>query len=267
MRFLVAVPTIFAFSVILAGCATVSRFSGPVEGNEDGLIASSQGSHPHPQPVVETAEWADMATAPDANTRLGFMKIGKSYFTSLAAVPDSFAVAQGAKLGAVLVLIFGRQYSGPGTSAALNFPTRTPSTTSATAMSIDPGRTTAGFGHATTTTTGTETMHRLHTEQALDLGAYFVKVKTGFGALFRDLSDAERQQIKPIRGVVVTSIVNNSPAFNADILPGDIVTAIDGAPVAGANAIQETTDRPGQTIVVALVRNGSSLTKSVALAR
>jgi hypothetical protein len=53
-----------------------------------------------------------------------------------------------------------------------------------------------------------------------------------FGAIVRDLSDEQKLILETNRGLVVRTIVTDSPAFQADLLKGDIILKIDGEPVA-----------------------------------
>ena len=57
----------------------------------------------------------------------------------------------------------------------------------------------------------------------------------------------------------------DSPAFRADILPGDVIISVNGSEVTGlpdAMAIQQLA---GQTITIGINRRGSTITKQLAL--
>lgn len=58
---------------------------------------------------------------------------------------------------------------------------------------------------------------------------YWAKSKPPiFGVLVHSMQDRDRQRIGSNRGVVVSAVINDSPAFDADILRGDVITAVSG---------------------------------------
>jgi C-terminal processing protease CtpA/Prc len=67
------------------------------------------------------------------------------------------------------------------------------------------------------------------------------------------------------QGVVIQSVVENSPAANAGMQPGDIVTAVDGRPMSTPQQLrEEIAARPdGQTIILDVVRSGQAIKAAV----
>jgi membrane-associated protease RseP (regulator of RpoE activity) len=58
-------------------------------------------------------------------------------------------------------------------------------------------------------------------------------------------------------GVLVTDVVENSPAAAGDLESGDVIVSIDGQKVAGTGDLRSVVRaRPGQTVSVALRRRG-----------
>lgn len=95
---------------------------------------------------------------------------------------------------------------------------------------------------------------------------YFVKMRYRFGAQYRDLSEGERRQLQTDRGVYVTSVVDSSPAHDADILPGDVILAVDGQPPNGEAGLSTLIDDDrGQTVEMTIVRSGKVLSKRVSI--
>ena len=93
-----------------------------------------------------------------------------------------------------------------------------------------------------------------------------IKWRHSFGAQVRDLSDPERQELQRNRGVCVTIVVDGSPAYDSDILPGDVIVAVDGVTVDGVAGLRDAIAvHQGQSINVAILRQGKSLSKSVTL--
>jgi S1-C subfamily serine protease len=101
----------------------------------------------------------------------------------------------------------------------------------------------------------------------VDYGAvYFVKQRFGLGVFIRDLNDSERQDLQTNRGVAIRLVVDDTPAYNADILVGDVITAIDTAPISNARAFNAAlSGRGGKVVVLSLVRRGKQIEKSVQL--
>jgi len=68
-------------------------------------------------------------------------------------------------------------------------------------------------------------------------------------------------------GVRVGGLVDGSPAQKADIREGDVITAIDGKPVANLQAFSAMMGgfTPGQTVKATIVRAGKELTVAVTL--
>jgi membrane-associated protease RseP (regulator of RpoE activity) len=69
-------------------------------------------------------------------------------------------------------------------------------------------------------------------------------------------------------GVRVGGLVDGSPAQKADIREGDVITAIDGKPVANLQAFSAMLGSfvPGQTVKATVLRAGKELTVTVTLA-
>ena len=89
---------------------------------------------------------------------------------------------------------------------------------------------------------------------------------TVLGAGYRNLNASERRVLQTNKGVVVTRIIDDSPAFNADILTGDIITGINGQPVSSRQEFSSVIDaNAGHTITLTIIRGLEHLEKSVQL--
>lgn len=168
------------------------------------------------------------------------------------------------------MLLFNPKYTGSINSAIpITTPTTTTSYTTSTATAYGSGGVVNAYGNGTTTTYGSTTTMVPFTVHRQDFGAlFFIKRKWTFGALWRELSDAERQTLGSNKGVVTTVIVDDSPAYAADILPGDILVSVDGEPVSNAQSISQLLQsKTGSLVRVGLVRSGRPLIKEVQLVR
>lgn len=88
-------------------------------------------------------------------------------------------------------------------------------------------------------------------------GIYFKeKPKHGIGVMFRELKADEVTRLETRRAVAIISIRDGSPAYQADMLPGDIITSVNGEP-----ADVETWGRAmtGSSVVkISFFRNGTT---------
>ncbi|MFO1507485.1 MAG: PDZ domain-containing protein [Lysobacterales bacterium] len=102
--------------------------------------------------------------------------------------------------------------------------------------------------------------------QAAWTAGYFVRVKLVFGATFRTLTPAESRAARVAGGITIGLVVGDSPASRANLLQGDIVTAVDGQPVTDKEAFQTQLARhAGRPVTLRLVRNGVTLARMVRL--
>jgi C-terminal processing protease CtpA/Prc len=72
--------------------------------------------------------------------------------------------------------------------------------------------------------------------------------------------------IRSNKGIRIQQVVNDTPAFEADILVGDIVLGVNGRGVSAGEPFQQRLQNTaGQRLELAIIRNGESLTKIVQL--
>jgi Do/DeqQ family serine protease len=98
------------------------------------------------------------------------------------------------------------------------------------------------------------------TEQLVEHG----KVERGrLGVYIQDLTPtlAQAFDIDATQGAVVAQVIPDSPAEEAGVREGDVVTAIDGKPVKGAADLRNEVGllRPGRTVALTVLRNGGQL--------
>jgi membrane-associated protease RseP (regulator of RpoE activity) len=190
----------------------------------------------------------------------GYVLIGYSAFNS-GTVDSKLAIKQAKKVGATLVLIQS-QYTHTVTGV-IPYTVQNPSQTVTTHNS---GRIYGSSGYerysgtSTTTVPGDYTTYQIpYSEDRYAYAATFwAKVeRCGVGLWFNDLTDELRRTIGSNRGVVVTAVIKGSPAFNADIMRGDIITRINDEIVADRQSFSAALGRyAGKEIVLETYRNG-----------
>jgi S1-C subfamily serine protease len=68
------------------------------------------------------------------------------------------------------------------------------------------------------------------------------------------------------RGVYVTSVVDGTSAYESDILPGDVIVALNGQTANGIAGLTELIGaNRGRSVEIAIIRAGKPLTKRVSL--
>ncbi len=75
---------------------------------------------------------------------------------------------------------------------------------------------------------------------------------------------ATRARLQTNAGALIKVVVDGSPAARADILPGDIILAIDGERVDGGEVLNsQVKERLGREVVFGIDRNGARIEKKV----
>lgn len=258
-----------SLSLVLTGCASgYKQFYQPAPGATLEAIAARRHSPPPTTPIIERSQPSDGQTIVDAYARRSYVMIGHAMFNSGMPESEDSAVRQAQEVGADLVLILNPKYTGTITSSIpITTPTTTTSYSTGSATAYGPSGTATAYGSGTTTTYGSSTNYVPITVHRADYGAvFFVKQRFGLGLFTRDLNDAERQEFQSNKGTVVRLVVDGTPAFDADILVGDLITAVDGVVVSSSKTFSELLrERAGKRISILIARRGQSIEKSVQL--
>ena len=264
-KILIALTIPVAFS----GCATgYSQFYKPANGITPEFIAQMRAAPPPSTPLVERIPPINGAAATDAYSKRGYTLIGSAEFNSGRAESENSAIEQGKAVGADLVVILNPQYTGSESSVVpITTPTTTTTYSTGSATAYGKGGSVTAYGSGTSTTYGTSTNYIPITIHKSNYGAgYFIKQKTIIGVQFRDLNDSERKKLQTNKGVVISLVVDESPAFKADLLPGDILNSIDGIQILNSNQFSKLiSERKGNEITVQLLRDGRNINAPVKL--
>lgn len=254
-------------SLAISGCANnYKQFYTPAPGATPEAISSNRASTVPQIPIVERSAFGNSEQIVAGYSKRGYLVIGESSFNSGQSVSEEGAIKQGQEVGADLVLVFLPQYTGSVTSSVpITTPTTNTSYSTGSATAYGPGGPVTAYGNATTTTYGSNTTYVPVTVNRSDYGAiYFVKGRFRVGAFVRNLNDLERQLLQTNQGVVVVTIVDDSPAYKADVLPGDMIVAMDGERVSNQEGFTRmATARKGRSINLSLIRQGHPIEKSL----
>lgn len=236
------------FTLFLTACSGYKEFYKQAQGATPEAVAAIRVAPPPATPIVERAQRGDSKVILDAYAKRGYIMIGSSMFKTGHPESEDSAVRQAQDVGADLVLILNPRYAGTVTyDIPITILTRAPKDSIRALDDI--------------------TSYAPATIALSDYGAvYFVKQRFRLGALSRDLNDAERQELQTNQGAVVRLVVDESPAFNADLQIGDVITAVDGVGIVNAQAFNELfRKRAGKQVAISIVRRGQRLEKTVQL--
>jgi len=158
------------------------------------------------------------------------------------------AAAQAKSVGATIVLVSSKYTNTQTTTSTLFLPDNKTTYNSGTANSnteynnsyggyLGSSNTNATY-NGTSTTYGTKAVPITTHQRRYDQGAvYLVKStkKPKFGVGFNDLSPSQRTELERNTGVFINVVMEDSPAFYANVIAGDILISVDGNQVINTN--------------------------------
>jgi len=257
--------------VVLSGCATsgFEEYYSPNPRSDRSRLLRPTGD-----PKIYA-----MSADPQSDIRRlmedGYEVIGQASFNGPPADRDDLA-EQAEDVDAELVLVKS-QYSHT-VSGTMALPMYNPgqtvvSTTQANASAYGTGGSAYGTYRGTTTTQlpGTTTYMPMNYNVArYDQSAvFFGKIRPEsfcLGAYWNDLPAETRAQLQRNQGVILELVVTGSPAYRANLFPGDIVWTIDGAPVMDSRSFDADISRAaGRTVTLGILRKEQPLNVPVTL--
>ena len=198
----------------------------------------------------------------------GFFPIGESAFYGPdTQVSGAQLQQQGRSIGAHAILFYSSYRDTISGAVPLVVPNNSVSYTNETATAYGSGGYATGYGNSVTNTYGSTTVMMPFSQSRSNFDAvYFVKVHSRLGIYVQPLSDSERQELGTNLALRIIVVVQDSPAFLADILPGDYLLSINEEVTASQeSANQLITKYQGQDVTIHLLRNGKKITKNVHL--
>lgn len=94
---------------------------------------------------------------------------------------------------------------------------------------------------------------------------FLVQMENFYTGLYvTDLDDISRKLVNSNKGVLVRIVVNDSPAYNADIIPNDIITQIGKFKLTNVASFNRATQfYQGQNVIFLINRAGKQLSKII----
>ena len=200
----------------------------------------------------------------------GYKLVGYSSFNGGPNVDVNDAIPQAQKVHAVVVIVYSQYTNTVSGTRRLSMPNTQTSSTSFSGRTYGSGGNTNFSGNAQTTTRGTTTTYIPYNVRRFDyLATYWIKLKKSaiiFGVSVQDLTTELRQELGSNKGLLIIAVIKGSPAFQADILRGDVLRRIGGIDLYGFETLQETVKKyQGQTVSVEIYRDGKKIEKKIKL--
>jgi hypothetical protein len=196
----------------------------------------------------------------------GYWLVGESNFSG---PPEDLkgAVAQAKKIQAAIVLVKSRYQSTRSWVMPLSTPSTSTSYSSGSVNAFGSGGSAFGTYSGSTTTYGTQTTYVPYSVDRYDqLALYFAELpRSGLGVMFEDLNEAQRRQIQSNRGLAVIAVRRGSPAYQADLLSGDLIVEVNGIQVDRSNYRSAFERYGGAAAEFVLVRGDRRITKQISV--
>lgn len=253
-------------SALLSGCATngfTTFYTDQTGGADLAELDNVILTDTEPK-VFSGGDWEGDSRA---MMQRGYWLVGYSSFNGPTGTADQ-VLSQAKRVLADTAIYYSTYTDTVSGVVPLTLPDTQTSNTSIYGNVYGSGGSATVTGNATTTTTGTKTTYIPYNTRRYDYSATFwVKIKPlSFGVYAEDLSVEQRQQIGSNKGAVLTVIVDESPAFMADFLPGDILIRFNNIEIINsASLIDKISENKGQHVVIDLIRNAEFLSKGVTL--
>lgn len=246
---------ISALGVALAGCATngyqkfYHSYNNPASLKDVQLLQKDQ------EPTIYSSR--NLNRDIKILVSKGYLPIGESSFNGALEGKGKLEV-QARKVGAVTVLVKWRYTNTQTNIVPLFLPNN--STTYNSGLIYGYGGSASYSGSSTTY--GTKVVPLKSQQRRYDQTAvYFVKLtkKFKYGIYLANLTPEIRASIQRNTGAIINTVMENSPAFMANLLTGDILIRVDGQKVINAQQAGELlkdSDPPNGESKLTILRRG-----------
>lgn len=250
--------------LLVSGCAT-NQFAE----NYKSIGGAGDPSYIPSSANIEIIEVQDFAKEAPPYLERSYLTIGTSSFVARSGSQNLQSLKDHAKLvGAQIVLVNRRSVGSNQVVIPLTSPTTTRSQTQSNySLNNYTGYYGSVSGNSTTTTYGSKTDYVPVTVSFTNYSAvYLAKFHSRTGIYPYELTNQEKVNLEQNTGFKVGLIVNESPAYYANILPNDIITKINGVDVAGVKGfIEIAKTAPSGLMKIELIRNQKKLNKTITI--
>lgn len=256
------------YLITLSGCATngYQQYYKDLTGGRkvSEIYAIVPPDNYEPRVIKGTDPQAEIERMTEENYKmLGY----SSFIGPLSSVNDPISVAKRVK--AEVVITFTNHSHNESGVVPIVTPTTQTSYTTANASAYGSNGTWANaYGNATTTTYGSRTNYVSYNTSIYSQGAQFwIKaIPPIFGIKVIDLSNEKRREIASNKGVEISIVIKNSPAFDADLMKGDIIKKVDEIELSTAESFYKLLDQiKGQKVKIEGIRDGKPFKKIIQL--
>lgn len=254
------------FPFLLVGCVSAqnpySEFFRP-QPNINDTRAISEALDDKPKLFQGTDFQADMKKM----SRLGYVLLGvSSFYGTYGSAND--AIAQAKNIGASAVVVQQKYKNTVSGAMPITLPDVQTTYHSGSISGTGGGASYSGSYEGASSTFATSTTYMPYSVDRYDfVASFWAKVRQGgLGVLLRDLTDEEKQSIESNKGATVLAVVNGRAAFDADVLPGDILVSVNDVPVVNESSATEAIRASyGETVALKFWRNGDYLIKKITI--
>lgn len=252
-----------AASVLLSACGKHSGYRDFYQAYE-GARALPEVELLQQRQMPELYSSADLARDVQHLRSKNYVPIGQSAFNG-AAEGDKQIVAQARRVGATLVLLSSAHTATLTSTVPLFVPT---TSTTQSSGSIYGGGGYGTYSGSTTTRGSTVVPITMQQERYDQTAVFFVKStrRLKFGLYVADLTPEERVAIERNMGAFIEVVVEDTPAFAANILPGDVLIELNGVAIQNAGHARDQMTKAasaGGLCTLKLIRRGEI--KSIAV--
>lgn len=187
-----------------------------------------------------------------------YVPLGYSAFNGAYEEDEGNVKVQAKRVGATVVLVNTEYTDTVTTTSPLYVPT---SSTTYHSGSVYAGDAYGAYS-GTSTTYGCTVVPITTNQMRYDHRAmFFVKStkKLRFGVFFDNLSDEQRRVLQRNTGATIDVVVEGSPAFCSNVLPGDILIKVNDSDVRDvkhAHELMQAVSSAASSAVFTLIRNG-----------
>jgi len=224
---------------------------------------------PDGAPKIMHSNWQNMENDNITMLENGYVRLGNSSWNGELA-HEYGALAKAKKVNASVVILYSKYTNTESGSLPLTTPSTQTSTTNFSGNVYGSGGYGSYYGTGTTTTYGSTTTYIPYNIRRFDQGAtYWIRMKDSavrLGIYIIDLTPEARKASESNKGMLIMVIVKNSPAFNADIINGDILRRVGEIAIYNEDTYQEALVKYAGTETQVIVwRKGNEIKKDIKL--